>query len=231
MADQQKRHEFIAIYRQGAKNWKSKGNLIRETKSLSSLLVNLLAIAAEEYSSVDEAKAWLIEQDISSALSRYGEAIQMLVAKVDAGEVPASTITGNYQHLVFTHLTWALGEFDLGEQFANIASRSDVLELSTPFWQRYAQAVEALIEGRPYTLGDLTAESQEEYWRTYLQLIERATNSQDISHAVAEVNDAFARRNSDKTIKDDAHEIEGSGGHPVSWDFRRDGLLNYIQSK
>ncbi|QDU14180.1 hypothetical protein CA11_19840 [Gimesia maris] len=231
MVNQQKRYEFIEVYRQGAENWQSKGNLVRETQCLSSLLMNYLAIAVEKYDDNDEAKAWLITQEALPTLERYAQAMQLLVAKVDSGEVPASTIAGNYPHLVFTHLAWALGEFALGERFSGIASRSDVLELSTPFWQEFSRAVDTLVSGHQYTVGNLAIKGQEKYWRTYLQLIEVATNGQELSTAIAEIDDAFARRNLDKTIKGDAHEIEGSGGHPVQWDFRRDGLLNYIQGK
>lgn len=231
MVNQQKRQEFIEVYRQGAENWRSKGNLIRETKSLSSLLMNYLAMAVVECGNSDEAKAWWSKHEAFPVLERYAEAMHSLVGKVDAGEVPGSTIAGNYPHLVFTHLAWALGKFPLGEMLAGIASRSDVLELSTPFWQEYAQAIDALVTGHPYTAGDLAVEGQEEYWKSYLHIIEHATNNRDIATAIADSDEAFTRRNSDTTIKDDAHEIEGSGGHPVRWDFRRDGLLSFIQTK
>jgi len=231
MVNQQKRQEFIEVYRQGAANWQSKGNLVREAKSLSSLLMNYLAMAVVECSSLDEVKAWCSKHEVSPVLERYAEVMQLLVGKVDSGEVPSSTISGNYPNLVFTHLAWALGEFDLGEMLGGIASRQDVLGLSTPFWQEYSKAIDALIAGRTYIAGELNVEGQEVYWNTYLHLIERATNNQDVSTAIADVDDAFLRRNSDKTIKDDAHEIEGSGGHSVRWDFRRDGLLNYMQGK
>ncbi len=212
-------------------NWREKGVLSREANSLSSLLLNYLAIAVDECSNIEEARAWFASQDYASVLARYQDVLASLTARIDAGEVPSSTIAGNYRHLVFTHLTWALSDFGAGKHCARIAARSDVLELSTPFWCEYAMAIQKLIDGEPYKIGDIDVQGQEGYWLSYLRLIERATNNQETASAVAAINDAFARRNLDITIKDDAHEIEGSGGHPVRWDFRRDGLLSYIGSK
>lgn len=230
MIDQKKRQEYIEIYRQGAENWRNKGNLIRETKSLSSLWMNYLAVTVLECNNSQAAKEWWSKHNAYPILERYAEAMCLLVVKVDSGEVPISTIAGNYPHLVFTHLAWALEEFNLGMTLANIASRPDVLELSTPFWQEYAHAINALIAGRPYSSIDMEVEGQEAYWEHYLHIIESATNQQDISIVIADANKAFIHRNSDTTIKDDAHEIEGSGEHPVLWDFRRDGLLSYIHA-
>jgi len=228
---QEQRREYISSSLETAGNWRTKGDVGWEERCLSSALINYVAIAVLDCSNLEEAQSWFAAEDFSQTLLRRQDLLDQLIADVNAGRIPASVLGGNYPYLVFAHVTWALGEFGIGEQFATIAARPDVLELSTPFWQEYSRAIGALIEGRPYTLGELATKGEEKYWRTYLKLIDRATNHQDISTAIAEIDDAFARRNSDKTIKDDAYEIEGSGGHPVRWDFRRDGLLNYIQSK
>lgn len=172
-----------------------------------------------------------MQKNIRSFFLRRQALLEQLIASVDAKKLPASILGGNYSNLVFAHLTWALGEFEIGEKFAAIAARPDVLELSTPFWRAYSRAVDSLIECRPHSVGDLAAEGQEQYWLAYLRLIESATNNQDMTAAIAEIDNSFAQRNMDMSIEVDAHEIEGSGGHPVRWDFRRDGLLNYIHSK
>ncbi len=229
MVTKQKRHEFIEVYRQGVEDWRSKGNLIREMKSLSSLLMNYLAITVVECRNSAEAISWCSKHGLSYTLERYTEVMQLLACKADSGEVPVSTIAGNYPLLVFTHVAWAIDSNDLGENLASLASRKDVSELSTPFWQEYSKGVDSLIRGHQYTVGELELVGQELYWVTYLHLIESASKKQDISSSVAAVDDAFLRRNSDKKIKDDAHEIEGAGAHPTTWDFRRDGLLKYIQ--
>ena len=63
---------------------------------------------------------------------------------------------------------------------------------------------------------------------SYLRLIEVECNGRNVDHAVAEIEKQFWLRNSDKTIKDDGYQIEGSGDCPVKWDFRRQSLLNYL---
>lgn len=231
VATQEQRREYISSNLQTADSWREKGNAGWEERCLSSVLMNYVAIAVQECGSLEEARDWFSAGDYPQVFARRQNVLEQLIADVDAKKLPASILGGNYPHLVFTHLTWALGEFEMGERFAAIAARSDVLELSTPFWQEYSRAVGALIDGSLYGVGDLTTEGQEQYWLAYLRLIESATNNQNTTAAVAEIDNAFAHRNADMSIDDDAHEIEGSGGHPVRWDFRRDGLLNYIQSK
>ena len=71
---------------------------------------------------------------------------------------------------------------------------------------------------------------QERYWMEYLHLIAAATHGlDDLTDALAKVDAAFAKRNTDKRIKDDNWATEGSGWLPVKWDYRREGLLRYIR--
>jgi len=230
MATEEQRRECTSDSLQTAKNWRDKGNVAWEERSLSSVVMNFLAIAVETCGDISEANKWFAkESEFSTVLSRYAGVLSELVDQVDAARVPPSIIDGNYPHLAFAHLAWALGDFSLGELLTRIASRPDVMELSTPFWQEYAMAVMTLVSDRPYTQGRISAQGQEEYWLPYLHLIGQAANNDDTCPAIAEIDDAFAGRNSDKAIRDDAHEIDGSGLHPVRWGFRRDGSLNYIR--
>lgn len=231
MVDQQKRQEFIDVYRQGADQWRAKGNLVRESRSLTSLLMNYLALAAVQCRHEEDARLWFAEREVLPVLKRHIDVLHLLVDQVDAGETNATAIAGNYPHLVFVHLAWALGEYELGERLTAIACRPDVLKLSTPFWCEYAAAIDALVGGRVYVAGEHVRKGKAGNWNAYLQLIQYATNSSDLTIAIADVDAAFVRRNGDKKSKDDAYEIEGSGKHPVQWDFRRDGLLRYIYSR
>ncbi len=77
----------------------------------------------------------------------------------------------------------------------------------------------------------LRLRGQEVYWASYLNLIEAANNRRNLDEAISQVNQAFAKRNVDKKIKDDNYETEGSGSHPVKWDYRRDSLLAYVRHK
>ncbi|PQO47228.1 hypothetical protein [Blastopirellula marina] len=231
MVDMAKRQEYVAIYQQGASAKRAQGDLLGEQRSLSSLWLNYLAMAVVECGDVDEAQSWWATNVPGTLLERFAEVTRECVAQVDAGVVPASTIAGNYPHLVLTHLAWALGNFSLGEQFAEIAVRPDVLPLSTPFWREYARAIAALIAGSPYAVATLKLKGLEKYWHAYLPLIDAATNAQDLEAPLFEIDESFRRRNADKRIKQDQYEIEGSGGRPARWDFRRDGLVRYLDAR
>ncbi len=215
-----------------ADHWKKEGNILREESCVSDALMDYLAALVLDCDGIDDVRAaWSEDPRVSDTLLRHHRLLGEVVAKVDAGEVPNSVIAGNYPHLVFAHLAWALGEIEIGETYAKVASRDDVLDLSTPFWREYSRAVGCLVECQPYAMSDFKSKGQEKYWLSYLRLIECATNHNDLEPTISEINDTFARRNADKTITDDAYEVEGSGLQPVRWDFRRDGLLSYIDQK
>jgi hypothetical protein len=69
---------------------------------------------------------------------------------------------------------------------------------------------------------------QEIYWIEYLNLIEAASHGRNVEDALDQVEQGFIKRNSDKRITDDNYETDGSGTHPVRWDYRRDSLMAYI---
>ena len=193
--------------------------------------MNYLSIAVEDYGDADLARAWLLREGVPALLSRHLDATTRLTADVDAKKLPGSTLGGNYDHLVLSHLAWLLTARGQGESYVNIAIRPDVLEISTPFWSEYARGVGSLVHGQEYRMTELQPRGQETYWMAYLRLLQAAVSGSRLDDALAEVHKSFTMRNTDKSIKDDSYEIEGSGRHPVKWDFRRSGLLNYIQGR
>lgn len=231
MATQEERREYISSCLRTADDWGKKGNTAWEERCLSSALMNYISLAVMECRDGQEAREWLIAEGFRTVAARQESALKELVAAIDAKKLPSSALGGSYTHLVLTHIRWALGDFAAGEEVAEIANHPNVLELSTPFWTEYARAIDALINSCPYTVSDLSLKGYERYWVQYLRLLELATKGQDTDAAVVSIDKAFRTRNSDKSNKDDAFEIEGSSIHPVFWDFRRDGLLNYIRSK
>jgi hypothetical protein len=223
--------QIIQSSLQAGENWERKGQLVWIGRCLSTALMNYLSIALEDYRDAGSASAWLLREGVPALLSRHLDATTRLAADVDARKLPGSTLGGNYHHLVFAHLAWLLAARGQGESYVNIAVRLDVLEISTPFWSEYARGVNSLVRGQEYRMTELRPRGQETHWMAYLRLLEAASSSGWLDDALAEVDKSFTLRNADKSIKDDSYEIEGSGGHPVKWDFRRHGLLNYIRSK
>ncbi len=228
--------EIIRSSLERARTWEEKGNdswrnIAWSHKCIASSLMNLLSIAVEDFSEQSDAATWLLGNGTLSLLRQAYKQLERLIAEVDAGRIPPSTYGGNYPHLVFAHLSWAIQEFSLGESFVAIAERKDSAEISTPFWCEYARAVGSLVHNRPYRVSKMELKGQQEYWITYLQLIEAISNGEPREQALQRIEQAFIRRNSDNRIKDDSYEIEGSAAHPIKWDFRRGSLLAYIGKK
>ncbi len=215
-----------------ADDWERKGNLVRANGwCISPALMNLLSIAVEEHADHVTAARWLLDNDAHTLLQRFHKNLGKIISEVDSGKIPSSTFGGNYPHIVFAHLSWALRDFPLGESFVPIAERNDIADISTPFWCEYARGMGSLVRNQPYEVRTLKLRGQEQYWISYLHLIEAATKGQNLDEAINIVNQAFSKRNADKKIKDDNDETEGSGGHAVKWDYRRDSLLAYIAYK
>jgi hypothetical protein len=211
-----------------ADDWLRKGQPAWASKCLSSALLGYLKIAVAEQSDPTAGVAFLASQDVANVLESQLNTLQALDVEVAAGRLPSSVIAGNYHPLVYAHMAWCLEKFNLGEAFVGFAERKDVGDLGTPFWREYARGMGALVRGESFQLGQLRTKGQEKYWIAYLHLIQAACNGQNVDDVIVELDKQFAARNNDKNIKDDAYQIEGSGNQPVKWDFRRQGLLTYL---
>ena len=227
MVDTERRLGYIDIYRQGAEHWKAKGSRSREASSIDSLLMNMLAVAVSKYSSAPEAAAWLVQEGIHDYWSRHLTLLEVMFSELLQGERPASSMAGGYTHLAQSAFAWALGDDETGERYVRLQADERILTLDTPFWREYCRAVQSLIDGHAYEPATLKTRSYENFWVAYLELIACLTRQDDASDAVAEVDHMFHKRNTDKRLKTDAYEVEGSPTAQVSWDFRRDGLLAY----
>jgi hypothetical protein len=214
-----------------AASWERKGQPAWVSRCVSTALMNCLSLAVEEHYDADSAVAWLFDEDVPTLLSRHLDATAKLSADVDAGKLPGSALGENYHYLVFAHLAWLISDWGPSDAYVRIATRSDVLGISTRLWSEYARGVDLLSRGQEFRMSELRPRGQEKYWIAYLRLIEAASRSEPLDDTLVEIDRSFAARNVDKGIKDDAYEIEGSGEHPVRWDFRRRGLMNYIRSR
>ena len=185
-------------------------------------------MAVTENGSPADGTSWLKGQDVARVLQQQLDTLNVLSMDVATGRLPSSAIAGNYHPLVFAHMAWCLDMFSVGESFVAFAEGKDVGELGTPFWREYARGMGALVKRDPYCPSQLRLKGQEKYWMSYLHLIEAVCKSQGIGDSVTEVERQFVARNNDKSVRDDAYQIEGSHSHPVKWDFRRQGLLCYV---
>ncbi len=237
MTTKQRRLECISIYSESAENWRGKGSPEREAMSLASLLMNYLALSVFEFRAAPEAKAWLEQEGVRNVLRRYCEIVGRLWTQFDANGGSGPLVEGNYRSLVFMHMAWILAEWELGNKAMAFATRQEVLEVSTPFWQSYAMAMYGLLHKQWQKVSVVIERPQEVYWVPYRNLVEvaletkRIDSVERVDSAVLSIDEAFRRRATDKNFADDAYEIEGSYGNPASWDFRKDSLLAALCKK
>ncbi len=217
---------------QTADDWQKKGQPSWVQKCLNSALLGYLQLAVNEHDDPAGGVAWLESQNVGSLLQRRLDSGKILAAEVDAGRLPASGLDFRYNPLAFAHCAWCLRLFPLGEEFLLLDQRSDVVKLGTPFWNEYARGMSALIRREAFqSAAGLKLKDLEKYWVAYVRFMEAACTGRGLGSALAELDQQFALRNADKKIKQDFLQIEGSGQHPVKWDFRRHGLVTYLASR
>lgn len=225
------RYESIVSSLQIADDWQKKGQPMWVSNCLNTALTTYLSVSLIDHNDPSSGIEWMKAEGVVEIVRRYQETLLEIIAQVESGRLPTSVIAGNYDALVFAHLAWCLGAIDLGEWFVEFSEREDVLELSTKFWREYARAIGALTRDGEYHLIKLSLRRQERYWVVYLRLIDALCSHQPLGEIVKEVENAFRKRNADKSIRDDAFQIEGSFSQPVNWDFRRHSLLEYAKNR
>ena len=161
--------QFIQTSIKNAANWEQKGDSGWVCNCLSSALMDYLSIAVDEYANFEAGRKWLFEQNVDGVLSRYLVALTSVLSGVENGETPESVLGGNYHHLVFAHLAWAVDQFDAADKLIQIADRAGVREISTPFWCEYSTAMNQLVKSSPYSKSEPTQRKDlENYWTFYL---------------------------------------------------------------
>jgi hypothetical protein len=220
---------LIQVKLQKADEWESRGHPVWVANHLCPALMSYLSMAVERFSEAPAAIDWLHQQQYGELLKRYLGTLHTLATEVDCGRLPGTIIGGNGGYLTFAHLSWLLSLFELGQAFIQFSRRPDVLELSSEFCREYSRGLYALAHGETYQPKEIRLRGQERYWAVYLPLLESASSHGDLTETLAEVERVFAERNADKRIRDDSYETEGSGLHPVQWDYRRDGVLALVE--
>lgn len=219
--------DYIRSAIKNADAWHLKGEFARVASCLNGALMTATSVAVGEHLVASNAVSWLREGGIDGILGRYLDVTKALASQVDSGRMPSSVIADSFGYLICAHLAWALDQVEQGETYVGLAGRRDVLKLTTPFWREYVRGMESLVRREPYEPQFVKCRGQEKYWTVYLNLMRCATQGAGLGEAIREVDAAFLRRNSDGRITDDSYETEGSGLHPVRWDYRRDSLLSY----
>lgn len=228
----QSAHSSVAL----AKSWEQKGQPAWVLRCLTSALMNYLSVAVSSNVDVGGVCSSLQVHDVPTVLKDYCRNLQAVVTQVDQGKLPGSVIGGAYSHIVFAHLC-SLAEMPEEEKLlCEIAVRPSTAEISTPFWQDYANMFSTLVSGksatiRPHVLKADESRGQEKYWQGYILLMAAAVAGRDLSDALQTVDKLFADRNRDALISDDNYEIEGSATYQSKVDFRKEALLATIRRR
>jgi hypothetical protein len=219
--------KFLAI----ADEWDRKNQPEWAIRSVGCALFDVLRYALVNQPDEQSGVSALLREGTATILQRHKRTLATLAQQVDAGKWPGSVLGGQFQQLVFAHVSWCLGEAALGEWYVQFAMRPDARELSTKLWNEYARAMSCLTHGDAYQAQPpAKLKGLEKYWATYLTWIECFTNRQSTEAAKREVESSFKQHNADKRIHD-VCMIEGSGQTPVGWNFRLCGLERYVSER
>jgi hypothetical protein len=223
--------ERIVATLKTASDWESKGDWVWALRNYSLALMGMLSQAVEGSSNLTEGAGVLVSLDTGAQLTKYVDVISKARADVELRKSPWSVLDGAYKLLVFSHLSTILKNDLAATYLLELANAEGVLELAGKFWKGYARALLAFERHRPFARQAMKLAGQERYWVKYLDLMSNLSEGKDVQGSIAEVDEAFAARNRDKRIKDDNFRIEGSGLHPVRWDFRKDAILGLAASR
>lgn len=207
-----------------AREWESKKNYNWSARNYDSALFSLLKDSVNNYNDQISGTHFLLENESSEILERVLNSYVCLVEEIRAEKWPPAVIGGNFHFCVFSHMSWLLRQFEEAQQFVQYAT--DPRFESTRFLSEYARALAALTRKTSYQPPSFELKGLERYWWHYLVLISDLTNNRDPADSVNSVKSSFKSKNQDQRLADN-YDIEGTGKHPVKWDFRLASILEY----
>jgi hypothetical protein len=209
-----------------AEIWGKRGEPTWACRNYESAVVGYLSMAVSLYPDRHSGTNFLAKEGVPQLVTKVLGLYEEILSNIRAGKIPASVIGGNYGSSVLCHISWLLALWEEARAFVSISYTPEIRALGTPFWREYAGALQRLLDREEYTPpSGLRLRGLEVHWFAYLELISAITKGLDYTAVIAEARERFRKRNSDKRIRDDHFEIEGSGRAPVRWDFRLESIL------
>ena len=203
------------------------GDLRRAHMAYEKILVHFMHLSFVECDDVEGVESWLSCHPLELVTDRFVTITEEVLSKPQL-EWGRFFQGGNYLLVAFSHFFELLGQHSRARFFAQTAAQPVLY--STVFWGEYAQTLWALTQRQSYTpiLGNL--KPVEQYWASYVRLMQAAVRSEDFDIAVKEVDRQFELRNRDIKLHEDAYMLDGTGEFPVKFDFRKAGVLAAISS-
>jgi hypothetical protein len=201
-----------------ARMWDEKGDANWAARTYAQAVMVALR-AAVKLPDVSTGVAFLRTRDVLTLIGRASELSDGLGRQVQAGQLPASTIGGNYHLAVLAHVAWLMDALPDASRVLAVANQAEVRKLSSEFWVEYAVALQRLDSGASYEPARRDWK-RERYWAPYLELVGDLSHGRDAMRSAAVVEAAFQKRNHDRRFAGDQYGVEGSGREPAEWDFR-----------
>jgi hypothetical protein len=222
-------HECLQDSLEVADDWKVKGNAGWELFNTFNAARSALAIAVSQYETAAAGTAFLEERRIS-LFNRIATLLKALFVDQTAS-VADSPPAGLSQLILCFHAEALLGNFETAKEIASLCDRNICLEhfQHDALWRDYAKGVACLSSGEVFTPLDRKYTGYDRHWATYIQLISCLTRDDEISTAIAAVDESFRKRNNDSRLIGDS--LDGDGEFPVNWDFRKESLLAFSNTK
>lgn len=198
------------------------GDFRRAHMAYETAIRDFMHLSFLECSNRDELKRWLSNHPLELAADRFC-AITTDICQMPKPEWNRYFQSGNYLLVAFSHFFAALEQHQRAYFFAQTAAEPTLFQ--TPFWAEYAKTLWAMIGGRSYAPVFGKLKRIERFWSCYVDLMQAAMRRVGVDDALAEVDRQFTIRNSDMSLREDPYMIDGTGEFPLSFDFRKAGLM------
>lgn len=200
----------------------AEGDFRRAHHAYETAVRDFMSLALSECTTSDDLSEWLAAHPFELATSLYCKTVDHIIAlpKADWARYLNS---GNYLLAAFSHLFSTLGQHDRSRIFARLAAEPTLF--STRFWGEYATTLWAMLQGQCYAPAFDKLKRIETSWSSYINLMRAIMADESIDVALVEVDRQFIVRNRDNDGRHDAYMIDGSNEFPLTFDFRKAGLL------
>lgn len=216
--------EHISQAIDAASNWRLKNNRGRELFCLGDALHNSLCVAVSHYE-IQSGIEYLKTEFKPMVFDRTVELISDLHINASEPLDKISAALDVFKLALIVHAAWLLDLFAEAGELASIFTdeRQKRFYRSSNLWHDYVHGLAAVAHAGQFTPKQKKYKGYERHLATYLQLMADICNGNDLSSAVAVVNQSFSQRNGDKRLIGDG--LDGDGTFPVKWDFRKHSLL------
>lgn len=220
----QHHREQIVMSLDAASNWRSKNDSGAELSCLYSALKDSLCVAVSDYDNPQTGIEYLKTEIKPIIFARTFELIREF--HINGSISPQTLHAPGLSSLALTvHAAWILDLFAEAKELASVCEDKNQICFyqSDALWRDYARGLAAVAHSRQFEPQNKKYTGYDRHWATYLQLMANICVGNDVSAAIATIDQSFSQRNRDKRLINDG--LDGDGTFPVRWDFRKHSLM------